>query len=184
LTALIHEVVTIEITKSKRSNDYLSLGGSFSPATLQAAFWWREIGVYAVGAAGTETLYCYSNAFEEGEYIQPDAQVLERTLTVGVIVGDAQAVTVTINESLAFATQSELKKRPVIQIGGDEPEEGPCLWFDTSGLAPNTVSASLELGGPGDTAELMAQVDSTDFPVENAKTKGTPKAGEYSFDII
>lgn len=79
---------------------------------------------------------------------------------------------------------AELFKRPVIQVGGEEPGEGPCIWFDTSGLAPNMVSASLELGGPGDTAELIAQVDSTDFPVENAKTGGTPKAGEYSFDII
>lgn len=74
---------------------------------------------------------------------------------------------------------------PTVQVGGLEPEKGPCIWFDTSGgAAPHMVFASLELGGPGGTAELMAQVDSTDYPISNAKTGGTPKAGEYKFDIL
>lgn len=110
LTQLIHEVVSIGITRSSRAKDYLSLGGPFNPAELREGFWWRELGIYAEGTGGAEVLYCYSNAFEEGEYLQPDAQKLERTLTVGVIVGDAQNVSAVINESLAFATQSDLSE--------------------------------------------------------------------------
>jgi hypothetical protein len=73
-----------------------------------------------------------------------------------------------------------------IQVGGDEPAAGPCLWFDIGGggSEPDVVSASLELGGPGGTAELIAQVDGVDHPVVNATTGGTPEAGAYNFEII
>lgn len=120
LKTLIHETVSVDITTKTRTADYLTLAGYFDKSKLVAPFWWRELGPYALDPDEGEILYAYANAFEEGEYLEPDGQLLERIISVGVVVGDAANVTAVLSESLLYATRDP-------ETGKVYPEQLPDL---------------------------------------------------------
>lgn len=158
---------------------------------LEEGFHLREMGLMATDPdTMVEGVYLYNRDPGEGEYL-PDknsAEKLKEYLRIRVKSSNASNIIFESDGNPIDVTQEDLDERlrSLIQIGGEEPTVGPCLWFDTRGGGAGTdmVSASLELGGPGDTAELMAQVDGVDHPVSNAKTGTAPKVGEYNFEII
>lgn len=64
-------------------------------------------------------------------------------------------------------------------MGGEQPERGPALWFDTSGSG-GSVSAELLEGGAD--AVVQAVVDEVEHPIKNA-TVNTPPTSPHLYDF-
>ncbi|MBQ3195986.1 MAG: phage tail protein [Clostridia bacterium] len=74
-------------------------------------FWWREIGIYANDENG-EVLYAYANAGEYAEYIPAytSASFVRTTITVNVMVGNAENVTASIADYAGYITFSDFQQ--------------------------------------------------------------------------
>ena len=69
-------------------------------------------------------------------------------------------------------------------LGPDEPEGGPCLWFNTSGhTEADTEVVRLTLD-PDGAEEVMANVEGKTHAVKNAGVNITPTQDQYSLNII
>lgn len=111
LNALMHQVKTIPITKlSVLTGGKAVVGGSFSNQDLIAGFYWKELGVFATDPDIGEILYCYGNSGVNAEYIPagggPD--VVEKSIDVVTMIGNAADVTATIEQSLIYYTQDDV----------------------------------------------------------------------------
>ena len=104
LTNLINSIVVIEdLVGTKKSTSDYEISAFFSNESITSGFWWREIGVFAKGSDGTEVLYCYANAGDAGDYIPVvTEQRIEKYLYVSFAVGNAENVTLNINQSDTF----------------------------------------------------------------------------------
>ncbi len=110
LRNLIDPKVTISISEITRDINYATIKGNFSNADISTGFYWRELGVFAQDPDLGEILYCYGNAGALAEYIPPQSsEIIEKTVSLSVIVGNASQVTATINTSLVFAKIEDLK---------------------------------------------------------------------------
>lgn len=57
-----------------------------------------------------------------------------------------------------------------VVIGPDEPEHGPCLWFDTSRTAPDEEPVIyLILGDTTESTDVLAEIDGLEYAVLNAE---------------
>lgn len=114
LTDLVNTVVTIDAAV-KQHSDYAEATASFSNAGLSTGFYWREIGIFCADPDNSEDrskdiLYCYQNAYDTADYIAPAAtELVEKSITIPIIVGDADNVTCTLDKSLIFATLKDLE---------------------------------------------------------------------------
>lgn len=111
LSALIHEIKSIELTKLKADqNGKVTIGGILSNQNIASGFYWRELGLFAQDPDLGEILYCYSNAGNLAEYIpSPNgADILEKRIDIVAIVGNAANVSASINSSLVYASASDL----------------------------------------------------------------------------
>lgn len=149
LTAVIHEILSVSITRKKRTGNYLTVGGPVDFGQMAAGAYARELAVYAMDPDVGEIAYCYGNAFGEADYIDPAISV-ERLLTVGVVVGDVENIDLTLDESLVWATKQELDtlqetieqnlqpkleelaRRRVYMAGSKAPTDTSLLWVDTT----------------------------------------------------
>jgi hypothetical protein len=107
LNALKHEVKTLNITKLKSlTGGKAAVGGVLSNQGLASGFYWRELGLFAQDPDIGEILYCYGNSGVNAEYIPADGgpDVLEKSIDIISIVGNAANVTATIEQSLIFET--------------------------------------------------------------------------------
>ena len=107
LTALKHEVMSLDISRLKTLlGGKASLGTTFTNQDIVTGFYFREIGVFAQDPDLGEILYCYGNAGVNADYIPvgggPD--IVEKTIDVIVIIGNASSVSAVIEESLVFET--------------------------------------------------------------------------------
>jgi len=110
LTALKHQVKSLSITKLKTlAGGNAVVGTSFSNQDVVVGFYWKELGVFAQDPDLGEVLYCYGNAGASAEYIPPSggADILEKSIDVVTIIGNATNVSATINVSLVFVTDQE-----------------------------------------------------------------------------
>ncbi len=111
LTDLIHEVKSLPITELKvLPGGKASVKGILTNQGLVTGFYWREIGLFATDPDIGEILYCYGNAGALAEYIPAGggSEILEKQVSIKSIVGNAQNITATIEQSLVFATQQDL----------------------------------------------------------------------------
>jgi len=107
LNRLINEKLTLPISKLKTQPGGKAVVGTvLRNADLTAGFYFREIGVFAQDPDIGEVLYCYGNCGPTAEYIpagsSPD--VIEKTIDIITIIGNAINVTATIDESLVWET--------------------------------------------------------------------------------
>lgn len=107
LTAVVHEVMRIPVTRVKRTGDYIVLGGYTDFGSIPAGFYWRELAVEIADPDDGPIAYCYANAFDQADYIDPATMILERMLTVGIVVGDVANVNVTLDESLVSIPRTD-----------------------------------------------------------------------------
>lgn len=109
---LINETLSCEIKSLKLLEDNIvKITFYLTNKNLETGFNWREIGVIAEDIdTKEEVLFCYGNARQNAEYINAKngADILELYVSVDLIVGNVENITATINESLVFATKSEL----------------------------------------------------------------------------
>lgn len=114
LTNLIHSVVSIDAAVKQRT-DYVEVNAKFSNAGLSAGFYWREVGIFCADPdnpddRSKDILYCYQNAYDTADYIAPAAtELVEKSVTIPIIVGDTKTVTCTLEKSLIYITQNELE---------------------------------------------------------------------------
>jgi phage-related tail fiber protein len=122
MTAFIHEVLSIPITKAKTLTGGVALiGGILSNQGLSSGFYWREFGLFAQDPDEGEILYCYGNAGALAEYIPAGggADILEKQIAIEPIIGSATNVTASINQSLVYATQDDLNAK-VDKVSGKQ----------------------------------------------------------------
>jgi phage-related tail fiber protein len=109
LNALISERKSLNITKLKKMSGGIAVvGGVFSNREIAEGFYYREIGVFALDPDIGEVLYCYANAGALAEYIPPggSSDIIEKSIDVQTVIGNAENVTATIDESLVWETQA------------------------------------------------------------------------------
>lgn len=114
LTDLVEPVVVIDAFAAVREG-YVDVSGTFSNADLEQGFYWREIGVFAANPDDPENreadiLYCYQNAYDTADYIPvASVETVEKNIAAPIIVGDAAAVSCTLDRSLVLATLKDLQ---------------------------------------------------------------------------
>lgn len=109
LNNLIDSKVNISISEIKRNLNYATIKGIFNNSDIITGFYWREIGIFANDPDLGEILYCYGNAGALAEYIPPSSsEIMEKVVSVSVIIGDATTVTASINQSLVYASIEDL----------------------------------------------------------------------------
>jgi hypothetical protein len=111
LTALKHEVKTLTISKLQALTGGRALiGTTLSNNNLSSGFYWRELGIFALDPDVGEILYCYGNAGALAEYIPigGGADLIEKSIDIEVLTGNAANISATIDNSLVYATVSEL----------------------------------------------------------------------------
>lgn len=72
-----------------------------------------------------------------------------------------------------------------VVVGGDEPTEGPVIWFNTTGAAPVDVEpVLLDLDGEGEGDAVSAEIGGEEYGVDNATVNTEPtEPGTYDFNI-
>ena len=111
LNALRNQKKSLPITKLRvLSGGRAVVGTILSNQELTEGFYFREIGVFAMDPDIGEVLYCYANAGALAEYIPPGggSDVIEKSIDVQTLVGNAQNVTAVIDGSLVYVTREEL----------------------------------------------------------------------------
>lgn len=112
LTTLKNQVKSLGITKVKSlSGGKAVVGTVFSNSTITTGFYWREVGIFAQDPDVGEILYMYANSGAAAEYIPANGglDIINRSVDVVLIVGNATTVSATIDESLVYATQQDIQ---------------------------------------------------------------------------
>ncbi|MCY9564624.1 phage tail protein [Paenibacillus larvae] len=129
LNKLINEKKTLPITKINIQTEGKAVVGTvLSNQDVTTGFYFREIGIFAQDPDEGEILYCYGNAGDNAEYIPPagGADIVEKSIDVIVIVGNAQNVSAEIDKSLVYATLDDLEqaKKEAKQYTDEKSTEG------------------------------------------------------------
>lgn len=114
LTQLKNQVLTCNIAKIQlKQGGITSITFNLSNQDIETGFTWREIGIIAQDPdTEEEVLYCYGNAGENGEYISAggETDILEKNVSVDLIVSNVENITATIDESLIYASQDDIEE--------------------------------------------------------------------------
>ncbi|GMQ60342.1 hypothetical protein AN1V17_47420 [Vallitalea sediminicola] len=102
----------LNISNIRRNGNQVTIRTIVTNKELQEGFYFREIGVFAEDPDEGEILYCYANARSNAEYIPAaGTDIVEKNIDVVVIVGQAENVTATIDESLIFASKKDVESK-------------------------------------------------------------------------
>ena len=102
----------LDISNIRRNGNQVTIRTIVTNKELQEGFYFREIGVFAEDPDEGEILYCYANARSNAEYIPAaGTDIVEKNIDVVVIVGQAENVTATIDESLIFASKKDVESK-------------------------------------------------------------------------
>lgn len=105
--------MTLPITKVDDSNpEKIALTFDTSNTSLETGFVSRELGIFAKLDNGSETLYAYSNAGNNYDYIpSKDTPSDENRLVVSLIVSSSASISVTVDKSIVYAHMSDLAEQ-------------------------------------------------------------------------
>ena len=109
-TALVNEVLSIDITKSETlSASSVKVTSAFKNTDAQKEFYYREVGLYAQDPdTGKEILYAYGNRNDAAELITPTgSSVVTKQLVFIISVGDSTNVTFNVNADV-YALQEDM----------------------------------------------------------------------------
>ena len=106
LTELVNPVKTIGIGEIETGDGCANLTAVLDNANLEAGYWWKEIGVYALDANENEVVYAYAHAGEYADYIPAysSTSYLRTTINATVVVGSAENVSAVISEYIGYVT--------------------------------------------------------------------------------
>ncbi|MBP1924583.1 phage-related tail fiber protein [Sedimentibacter acidaminivorans] len=124
LNALKNQIKTLNISKLKVLGDGKAVvGAQMTNQDLVTGFYFREIGLFATDPDVGEILYCYGNSGDLAEYIPAGgSDIIEKTIDIQTVVGNATNITATIDESSVFAT-----KKDINDISSKELNKGASL---------------------------------------------------------
>lgn len=126
------EIFNMEIVE----NEIVEITFVINNQNIEKGFYWCELGIIVEDPdTNEEILYCYGNAGENGEYIagKGGADVLEKRVTIDIVVENATNISAVINKSLIFITKKEFedafKNDSKVIISENEPVED-CIWIE------------------------------------------------------
>lgn len=126
------------VKKDDSQKEKIALTFNTSNTALKEGFISRELGVFAKLDDGEETLYAYSNAGNDYDYIpNKDTPTDENRLVVNIIVSSSANINVLVDGSIVYAHMSDLDERLQVTTTAGKPasmdEKG--LWVEIkSGL--------------------------------------------------
>lgn len=129
--------MTLPIVSADDSNpEKIVLTFDTSNSELEQGFVSREIGIFAKLDNGSETLYAYSNAGNNYDYIpSKDTPSDENRLVVNLIVSSSANINVLVDGSIVYAHMSDLDDRLQVTATADKPvsmsDKG--LWVEILG---------------------------------------------------
>lgn len=105
---MISPKMQLEIVKTAREGNRVSVHASLPYSSIEAPFYWRELGVFAEDASGNEVLAVYGNAGDKADYLSAQDGVAEEREIVLRILVEENAV-VTELSGVLFATTAQLE---------------------------------------------------------------------------
>lgn len=193
LNALKNQRKSMGITKLKvLSPGQATVGCVLNNQDITSGFYFREIGVFATDPDVGEVLYCYANAGATADYIPAGSgggtDIIEKTIDVITLIGNAANVTAEINQSLVFETpEGSQEKADIAEANAksyfdqrlyvgelpldNQPVGG--LWFQIihPDLGPDSlfISNSVISDTPPSDSEVI-WLDSSNTPVDTTET--------------
>ena len=108
LTDLINVIAEAPITSLKRYDAYAAIRSVFQNLEVPEAFWWREVGLYAIDpATKEEVLYAYQNAYDTAEYITPSSLVTKK-MNWTIYVDDGYNLGADVHKKMVFCSVEDL----------------------------------------------------------------------------
>ncbi|MEK4883683.1 phage tail protein [Bacillus sp. FSL W8-0223] len=157
LNALKNERKSLEITKLKvLTGGQAVVGSVLNNQDITAGFYFREIGVFATDPDVGEILYCYANAGSTADYIPAGSDgstdLIEKTIDIVTLVGNAANVTATINESLIYETPAGAQEK------ADQAEQNAKEYADQQ-LAAHSANTTIHITSAERTAWNQAEAN-------------------------
>lgn len=161
MTKLISEKKSLPLTKLKvQGQGRVVVGAVLSNQDVTTGFYFRELGVFATDPDEGEILYGYGNSGTNAEFIPPAGgeDIIEKSIDMNVIVGQAPNVSAVIDSSLVWATQDD------VTAAVAEAKEYTDIQIQDLGskLTPEQIGAASK-------AEFDAHVANADIHVTKAK---------------
>lgn len=139
LNTLKNERKSLNLTKLKASTGgRVLIGAVLSNQDITSGFYFREVGIFATDPDVGEILYCYGNAGSTADYIPAGggSDLIEKTININVIVGNAANVSATIDQSLVFETpQGAQEKANTAETNAKTYTDNQIASIDLSPLA-------------------------------------------------
>ena len=117
-TDLSNVIAEVELTDFTEEEDtgYVQLTGLFNNSDIEAAFFWREVGIYIQDPddESADLLYAYGHVDLDETGTAPEipaaeTEVYELQLTYRVFIGEAEDVSAIIADSAVYATKAQLE---------------------------------------------------------------------------
>lgn len=139
--------MTIPITKVNDSNpEKIVLTLDASNESLEQGFVSREIGIFAKLDDGAETLYAYSNAGSNYDYIpSKDTPTDENRIVVNLIVSSSANIQITIDKSIVYAHISDVEEMIATHDASDTAHENRFKLFEKIADFGNDIIKKLAL---------------------------------------
>ena len=110
------------VKKDDSQKEKIALTFNTSNTALEEGFVSRELGIFAKLDDGAETLYAYSNAGNDYDYIpNKDTPTDENRLVVNLIASASANINVLVDGSIVYAHMSDLEDRLQVTATADKP---------------------------------------------------------------
>ena len=113
MTELENKVMEVDITKvSQTSDTQATISFLVKNTEADSAFYFRELGIFAIDPdTEEEILFAYAYASENAEYINNSvSEIVEKYINVVVTVDNAEEVTITLDDTQTYVTETELQE--------------------------------------------------------------------------
>lgn len=139
--------MTLPITKVDDSNpEKIVLTFDTSNSELEQGFVSREIGIFAKLDDGSETLYAYSNAGNNYDYIpSKDTPSDENRLVVNLVVSSSANISVQIDKSIVYTHKSDVEEMIATHDASDTAHETRFKLFEKIADFGNDIIKKLAL---------------------------------------
>ena len=139
--------MTLPIVKADDSNpEKIILTFNTSNTELSEGFVSRELGIFAKLDGGAETLYAYSNAENNYDYIpSKDTPSDENRLEVSLIVSSAANIAVQINSSIVYVHKADVEEMIATHNASDTAHENRFKLFEKIADFGNDIIKKLAL---------------------------------------
>lgn len=124
------------VKKDDSQKEKIALTFNTSNTALEKGFVCRELGVFAKLDDGDETLYAYSNAGNDYDYIpNKDTATDENRLVVNLIVSSSANIAVLVDGSIVYAHMSDLDDRLQVTATAGKPAsmDDKGMWVEITG---------------------------------------------------